>query len=756
MTNDNGSDVRRSNKDYTLTFGEFCFFANELINSYRQNIPPPRPLSQSNTFIRKLERAQQISDPPSENETNFDVFLGGSCNPTRWRKEIVIPELKRHGITYYNPQVEHWGPQLIELESYAKQNSEILFFVVDNQTRAIASMIEVAFLASAQRKLILVVNDLPGPKCKIVNDELSVEEYENLIKGRAFLRDVVERQGIPIFSQIPVALKSAIRVLREGIWPQDLTPPEDDIIPVKMGHISLGDKIIKTFKVFESFKNANDQFTFAELRLAYRTLNSIDLPKDLIKQLARCHLENHVGKDSTSSPSLSRSSSSDDHEDDQYEIVGSSTVTKKITKSRSRKNRKLKKLQNIFPSDSTDSIPPLDEIVIDFDQFCCILSELSEKVRQQTETVQSGDGVTSETDQMLARTILQFPSKMLEKVGNIFNVFSIMNFKTMLSISNDDQQQQMSNKRDQQQQQQSSTNVNNRLFIPGGNMNDSNNNKLRPPQIVQQNPHNNHLSHDNSFLLGNLPTKRSSSQIDRPTTFYIDAQHLANIQPNGGSYPYHLRPQQYLPQRSISSSLFHHRHSYSSPHLANHPLYQTSLYDMPSSSSSLRPHASTSSITSLLYDNFTDLYIGGSLEENFLNQNIIPLLKKYSITYSTLKADRWTSQRMIPLEAKNVEKSRVLLFLITKNSIDISFMIMAAHYVGLCYNVVLCIQYIDSSSPFVISDGNKETWLSTDAIKDYNRGRSYLSDLATKVGVPVFSDINESVQNCIEKIQSFD
>lgn len=88
---------------------------------------------------------------------------------------MVIPELKRHGITYYNPQVEQWGPELIELECYAKQNSEILFFVVDNQTRAIASMIEVAFLAATNRKLILVINDLPGPKCKIVNDELSLE-----------------------------------------------------------------------------------------------------------------------------------------------------------------------------------------------------------------------------------------------------------------------------------------------------------------------------------------------------------------------------------------------------------------------------------------------------------------------------------------------------------------------------------------------------------------------------------------------------
>lgn len=74
--------------------------------------------------------------------------------------------------------MDDWYPELIELENYAKQNSEILFFVVDNQTRAIASMIEVAFLAS-NRKLILVINDLPGPKWKIVNDELSLEYVDN-------------------------------------------------------------------------------------------------------------------------------------------------------------------------------------------------------------------------------------------------------------------------------------------------------------------------------------------------------------------------------------------------------------------------------------------------------------------------------------------------------------------------------------------------------------------------------------------------
>ena len=34
-----------------------------------------------------------------------DVFLGGSCNPTQWRKEIAIPMLEEHNVSFYNPQV---------------------------------------------------------------------------------------------------------------------------------------------------------------------------------------------------------------------------------------------------------------------------------------------------------------------------------------------------------------------------------------------------------------------------------------------------------------------------------------------------------------------------------------------------------------------------------------------------------------------------------------------------------------------------
>lgn len=33
----------------------------------------------------------------------FKVFLGGSCNPTAWRRDQSIPLLEREGVTYYNP-----------------------------------------------------------------------------------------------------------------------------------------------------------------------------------------------------------------------------------------------------------------------------------------------------------------------------------------------------------------------------------------------------------------------------------------------------------------------------------------------------------------------------------------------------------------------------------------------------------------------------------------------------------------------------
>ena len=75
------------------------------------------------------------------------MFLGGSCNPTTWRKDRAIPKLKAADITYFNPQIENWSPELIELEEDAKKAAAIKLFVIDKLTRGISSMVEIAYVS---------------------------------------------------------------------------------------------------------------------------------------------------------------------------------------------------------------------------------------------------------------------------------------------------------------------------------------------------------------------------------------------------------------------------------------------------------------------------------------------------------------------------------------------------------------------------------------------------------------------------------
>jgi hypothetical protein len=46
-----------------------------------------------------------------------ELFLGGSCNPTTWRADIAIPLLEQAGVSYYNPQVDNWYRELVEIEA---------------------------------------------------------------------------------------------------------------------------------------------------------------------------------------------------------------------------------------------------------------------------------------------------------------------------------------------------------------------------------------------------------------------------------------------------------------------------------------------------------------------------------------------------------------------------------------------------------------------------------------------------------------
>ena len=184
-----------------VTFSEFALVVMEITTHKRNEKSTPAK-----------QRLQQIITAPGDKK--FDVFLGGSCNPTTWRKDTAIPHLEAQGVTYYNPQVDDWYPELIEIEEKAKRNSTIKLFVFDSETRALASLVETAFMASIGWRLVVVLHYLPeSSEVKIAGETLSKLEVKDLNRGRSFLCDILEKLGVPVFDNLEGALECTCDVI---------------------------------------------------------------------------------------------------------------------------------------------------------------------------------------------------------------------------------------------------------------------------------------------------------------------------------------------------------------------------------------------------------------------------------------------------------------------------------------------------------------------------------------------------------------
>ncbi|KAK4301737.1 hypothetical protein Pmani_026134 [Petrolisthes manimaculis] len=268
---------------HLLTFGEFCLFATELRQCYDRETPRPPLLSKlsdkSCTEKKRSERKMSTESLPK-----YEVFLGGSCNPTTWRQTVAIPMLKDHGISFYNPQVLHWEEALVEVEYQAKQTASVLFFVLDHNTRNVASMVEAAYLAGRRRKLVIVVDTYTGPGQLINGEPISEQEYQDLTSGLNTVQDLVERQGIPVFAEINHALNCTAKILRDNIHPQDLGT-EDQVQPIKYPYLQLGDKLIQVHDAFVNTNSEPEQITLADARVAYKVVTNKELTTEELQNI---------------------------------------------------------------------------------------------------------------------------------------------------------------------------------------------------------------------------------------------------------------------------------------------------------------------------------------------------------------------------------------------------------------------------------------------------------------------------------------
>jgi len=141
------------------------------------------------------------------------VFLGGASGTTTWRRDIAIPALDTAGVSYYNPQLPlgAWTEANEAAEMRAKDAAAVLLFVINHETRGVASVAEVAYYMGIGRQLALAVTNIPN-EATLYNQPLQQSEIDDLNRGRIFIRTMARHHNVPVFPTIEEAVLHAIEL----------------------------------------------------------------------------------------------------------------------------------------------------------------------------------------------------------------------------------------------------------------------------------------------------------------------------------------------------------------------------------------------------------------------------------------------------------------------------------------------------------------------------------------------------------------
>ena len=82
------------------------------------------------------------------------VFLGGTCNESAWRNEL-IPLLEEKGIEYYNPVVEDWTPECQQEEYRQKEICDVHLYLITKKMKGVFSIAEAVASCQDAGKLTL-------------------------------------------------------------------------------------------------------------------------------------------------------------------------------------------------------------------------------------------------------------------------------------------------------------------------------------------------------------------------------------------------------------------------------------------------------------------------------------------------------------------------------------------------------------------------------------------------------------------------
>lgn len=109
------------------------------------------------------------------------VFLGGTCNNTTWRDDLM-PLLD---VSYFNPVVQDWTPDCQDNENYQKNvECNVHFYLLNDKMKGVYSVAEVLDSANQSGKVTIL---------HVIPDNFDDDQLKSL---KAVVKLVINRGGI--------------------------------------------------------------------------------------------------------------------------------------------------------------------------------------------------------------------------------------------------------------------------------------------------------------------------------------------------------------------------------------------------------------------------------------------------------------------------------------------------------------------------------------------------------------------------------
>lgn len=151
------------------------------------------------------------------------VFLGGTCNESTWRNEL-IPLLEEKGIEYYNPVVEDWTPECQQEEYRQKEICDVHLYLITKKMKGVFSIAEaVASCQDAGKLTLFVFANFDGEFDE--GERRSLDAVGNLIVklGGAYHTGIntIEELALSVSTVVnscvrPLAFGDAVELLKKG------------------------------------------------------------------------------------------------------------------------------------------------------------------------------------------------------------------------------------------------------------------------------------------------------------------------------------------------------------------------------------------------------------------------------------------------------------------------------------------------------------------------------------------------------------